>query len=217
VSRVIDVAKRMRPHVVDPWAFGLIVVAFALGVFLVSWNSVSLRLDVEGTNLAWVVLVAFGMTYHGDWGGAWRTGGGMVVGAIGAMAGLFGAMHRLPVDAMWMGAGLAVTAAAVALIAHVIPRWFTFAGAAVGFGVGVAAARSFPFRPITPADDLFTLMLAVGVAIAMGTLGSMAMRAAIVSVGMRRTGDGGSVHLFPHRAHHDHEIKRSASGTRAAR
>jgi hypothetical protein len=217
MSRVIDVARRMRPHVVDPWAFGLIVVAFALGVFVVSWNSVSLRLDVEGTNLAWVVLVAFGMTYHGEWGSAWRTGAGMVAGAVAAMAGLYGSMHLLPVNAMWMGAGLAIAAAGIAFIAHMVPRLFTFAGAAVGFGVGIAAARSFPFRPTTPPDDLLTLMLTAGVAVVMGTFGSMAMRAAIVWVGLRRRGDAGAVHLFPHRGHHDDKDERSASRARAAR
>jgi hypothetical protein len=215
VSRVIDAARRMRPHVVDPWAFALIVVAFGSGVFLVSWNSASLRLDVEGTNLAWVVLVAFGMTYHGEWNGAWRTGGAIVAGAAGAMAGLYGSLHLLPVNAMWMGVGLAIAAAVLALVAHMVPRIFSFAGIAVGFGVGVAAARSFPFRPTTPPDDLFTLMLAAALAIVMGTFGSMALRAAIVWVGVRRPGEGGSLHLFPHRSRHDESHQRSRA--RAAR
>ena len=215
MSKVIDVARRMRVHVVDPWAFALIVVAFGLGVFLVSWTSVSLCLDVEGTNLAWIVLVAFGMTYHGEWGSAWRTGAGIVAGAVASIAGLYGSMHLLPVNAMWMSAGIAAAAAVVALIAHMVPRLFTFAGAAVGFGVGIAAARSFPFRPTTPPDDMFTLMLAAGVAIVMGTFGSMAMRAAIVWVGSHRLGEGGSVHSFPDRA--DGVEERSASRARAAR
>ena len=212
MSRVIDAARRMRPHVVDPRAFALIILAFAAGVFLVSWTSVSLRLDVEGTNLAWVVLVAFGMTYHGEWGSSWRTSAGMIAGTVAAMSGLFVTMHVLPVNAMWMAAGIAVAAFIVALVTHLVPRLFTFAGAAVGFGVGIASARSFPFRPTTPADDLFTLMLGVGVAMVMGTFGSMAMRAGIVWIGMRRTGDAGSVHLFPHRTHHGERSRTSRAG-----
>jgi hypothetical protein len=106
-------------------------------------------------------------------------------------------MNLLPVNPMWVGAGLGFSAAVVAFVAHMMPRVLTFAGAAVGFGVGIAAARSFPFRPTTPADDLFTLMLGVALAIVLGTFGSMAMRAAIVWVGVRRPGDAGSVHLFP--------------------
>ena len=196
MSRVIDLAHRMRVHVIDPWAFALIVAAFGAGVFIVSWHSTSLRLDVEGTNLAWAVLVAFGMTYHGEWSSGWRTGAGIVAGALAAMAALYGAMSLLPVDAMWIAAALGASAGAIAFISHVLPRIFTFAGVAVGFGVGIAAARSFPFRPTTPADDLFTLMLGVGLATVMGMLGSMAMRAAIVWVGVRHPSDAGSVHLF---------------------
>lgn len=215
MSRVIDVARRMRPHVVDPWAFALIVVAFGAGVFIVSWTSGSLRIDVDGTNLAWIVLVAFGMTYHGDWGSAWRTGSGMIVGAASAVTALFGSAHLLPVNVMWTAAGLAMAGAAVALISHMVPRALTFAGAAVGFGVGVAAGRALPVRPTTAADDLLTLMLSVAVAIVMGTFGSMALRAAIVWIGMRRPGEHASVHLFPRRAH---RTERAAhAGARAAR
>jgi hypothetical protein len=215
VSRVIDVARRLRVHVVDPWAFALIVAAFGAGVFLVAWHSHSLRLDIEGTNLAWVVLVGFGMTYHGEWSGAWRTGAGMVFGAFAAMAGYYGAMSLLPVNAMWTAAALGFCAAAGAFVTHMLPRLFTFAGAAVGFGVGIASARSFVFRPTTPADDLLTLMLGVGIAFVMGTFGSMALRAAIVWVGARRHGEAGSVHMFPSGAPDDH-AERSARA-RAAR
>jgi hypothetical protein len=220
VSKVIDVARRLRPHMIDPWAFWMIVVAFGVGVFVISWNSVSLRLEVEGTNLAWAAIVAFGVTYHGEWSAAWRTGGGLLVGASAAMAGMYGSMSVLPITALWVAAGIAFTAFAVAVITHLMPRLFSFAGAAVGFGVGIAAARSFPFRPTTPVDDLFTLMLGVALVIAVGTFGSMALRAAIVRIGMRRPREFG-LRFIPHRRPVETDdaptLARPATRVRAAR
>jgi hypothetical protein len=186
----------MRPHVVDPWALGLIVIAFGVGVFAIAWHSTSLRLEVEATNIAWIVLVAFGMTYHGDWATTWRMGAGLAAGAAAGMAAYYGAQAVLPVTALWTAAGIGLAASCVAVITHFLPRLFSFAAAAVGFGVGIAVARAFPFRPVTPADDLFTMMLGATLAIALGTFGSMALRAGIVWVGVRRPGEG-RLHFLP--------------------
>lgn len=197
--RVMRFARRLRPHVVDPWTLTMIVVAFATGVFVIVWHGESLKLAVEGTNLGWAILVAFGVTYHGDWSTAWRIGAGLIAGAMASMAGLYGSLSVLPATALGVAVGLGVTAAAIALITHMVPRVFSFAGAAVGFGIGIGAARSFPLRPTTPADDLFALMLTTALAVVIGAFGSIALRAAIVWVGVRSKDELGRMRFRPHR------------------
>ena len=200
MSRVISLARKLRPHVVDPWSLALVAVAFGVGVFVIAWQGEAMRLEIEGKHLGWTILVALGMTYQADWNAAWRVGAGIVLGMIAALAGMYGVHSMLPVTAFGMGLGLGITAICVAVITHLLPRILSFAGASVGFGIGTAVGLGFPLRPTSPADDLFTLMLTAATGIVIGTLGSVAIRSAIVWIGVHAPSDVGRMR-FRHRAH----------------
>ncbi len=201
MRKVFGWARRIRPHIVDRWTLVIVAVAFGTAVCLIAWHGTSLRLEADGAVMGWAVLVAFGMTWHGEWSNAWRVGAGVVFGALAATAAWYGVLSVLPVTALGFGIGLGIAAFAVAAITHVVPRALSFAGAAVGFGVGVAASRAFPMRPTTPADDLFALMLTTSLAIVIGSFGSMMLRASIVWLGVHQP-RAVSVIRFPrHRSH----------------
>jgi hypothetical protein len=186
ITRMVDRVRRFRPRIVDPMVFCMVSLAFGLGVLFVAHHGKSLRLDVEGASLGWVVLVAFGMAYHGEWRHGWRVGAGLMFGAAAAIATFYGAMSRLPLTPFSMGLGLGLAAACVAVIAHVYPRAISFAGAAVGYGVGIAAARALPIRPVTPADDMWALMLTTSLVIVIGVVASLVLRALVVRMGFER-------------------------------
>ncbi len=196
-QRLADVMKRMRPHMVDSRTFAIVAVAFGLGVAMLSWHSKSLLLEIEAANLAWVALVAFGMTWHGEWGSGWRIGSGLVIGSLGAIASYYGAMSVFPVTPMYVGAWLGASACLLAFIAHVVPQMTSFAGAAVGFGIGIAAARAFPFRPTTPIDDLFALMLTASMCVIAGVFGSLALRAVVLRMGVQTPRQSKVVRFVP--------------------
>ncbi|MEX0875585.1 MAG: hypothetical protein WD646_14220 [Actinomycetota bacterium] len=188
MSKIIDLTKRFRPRVADPKLMMVVSAAFAVGVLIVAWLGTSLRLEADGARLGWAVLVAFGMAWHGDIASAWRIAAGLIAGAMAGLAGYYGALSIFPVTPRGLAMGLAITAAGVAVIAHLLPRILSFAGAVVGFGVGIAAAGQFPFRPTTPADDLFSLALVVATAFAMGCFGSVTLRAVVARVTLHRAG-----------------------------
>ena len=217
MSRVMERARSamrgMKPHVVDPWAFVIVTVAFAVGVLLVAWHGHSLRFEMDAANLGWIVIVAFGVTWHGEWGSGWRVAGGLLLGGLAAIAGFYGSLSRLPVTPLGVGIGMAVTAAGIVVLAHAFPRTFSFAGAAVGFGVGVAAARSVALRPTTPLDDMFTLMLTVAMTIVLGAASSLALRAFVIRIGIKRPGEYRVLHL-PHWAHRAAEEMHEAPAQR---
>jgi hypothetical protein len=195
--------SHLKPHMVDPWVFAIVAASFGLGVWIVAWHGTSLRLEVEGANLTWVALVGFGMAWHGEWGSGWRVGAGLVAGGAASVAAYYGALTILPLTPFSFGMGLGISAACVALIAHMYPRVLSFAGAAVGFAVGISAARALPMRPLTPADDLFALMLTVSLALVMGVTGSLALRAVVLRMGREQGGAPTHVRFIPHLLHRE--------------
>jgi hypothetical protein len=210
MSKIIDVTKRLRRRArfpglgsvhrpADPKMMLTVTAAFAVGVLVVAWLSSSLRLEADGARFGWVVLVAFGMAWHGDLANAWRVAAGLIGGAVAGLAGYYGALSILPVKPAGLALGLAITAAGVGIIAHLLPRMFSFAAAVVGFGVGIAAAGQFPLRPTTPVDDLFSLALIISTAFAIGSFGSMALRGLVTRVAGLRP--GALARLIPHRTH----------------
>lgn len=195
-DRFVLFVERVRPHFVDSPTFLLIAFSFALGVFFLAWHAETFRFEIEGTNLGWVAIVAFGMAWHGRWGSGWRVGAGMVVGGLATLATFYGAVSTFPITPISVGLWLGVATLIVAFAAHVVPRIISFAGVAVGIGIGVAAARSLPVRPTTPADDLFALMLTMSMIMVVGVFGSLALRAIVVQLGGRRSG-GALVSFIP--------------------
>jgi len=203
MSKIIDMTRRLRPHVAEPWTMILVAATFAVAVFVVSWLGRPLRLEADGARFAWVVLIAFGMSWHGDIANSWRVMAGLIGGALAGLAGYYGALSVLPVTPMGIALGLSITAGGIALLAHSFPRVVSFAAAAVGFGVGVAMAGHFPLRPTSPAEDLLTLGLVAGAALAIGSVGSMALREFVLRMGARGRSDLASklIRMIPHRAH----------------
>lgn len=189
--------RMLRPHMVDPWAFTMIAVAFGLGVMLMAWHGEGLKLQVEGADLAWVVLVGFGLTWHGEWGSGWRMGAGLTFGAVAAIAAFYGVMSIFPLTAFAFGLGIGIAALGVALLTHAYPRTASFAAAAVGFGVGIAASRSMPLRPTTPADDMFALMFTATLCLVLGVAGSLALRAIVLRIGQQRPSASEFVRFIP--------------------
>ncbi len=161
----------------------IVAVTFGIGVMLVAWHGKSLNLEVDTANLVWVVLVGFGMTWHGEQGSGWRIGAGMVAGSAVSIAAFYATLLRLPLTPFGIGLGLGVAATCLAFIAHLYPRVFSFAGSAVGFAVGIAAARSLQIRPTTAGDDILTLIFTTALCLVLGVAGSLALR---VRAGARR-------------------------------
>jgi hypothetical protein len=76
----------------------------------------------------------------------------------------------------------------------------------VGFGVGVAASQIVGVRPTSPADLMFTLMLTVGMTVVLGVASSLALRAFVVRIGIKKPGEYRVLHMphWAHRAMRDH-------------
>ena len=183
MKRVKSLVHQIDPHVVDVWTISVIATAFGAAVFLITWQSSLLRLDVEGLNVAWVALVSFGMAWYAGWGTGLRIGAGIAFGLLASLAAFYGSMSVLPATKLGVGIGLAIGAAATAAVCHVVQRMASFAAAAVGYGTGLVLARAFPIRPTTPADDLFALMTAAVLAVLIGALGSLVLRGVVVRAG----------------------------------
>lgn len=183
MKRIRSLAHQIDPHVVDPRTLGIIAIAFGMAIFLLTWQSAVLRLEVETLNVGWIAFVSFGMAWYAGWGTGLRIGGGITFGLLSSLATFYGAMSFLPATKLGIGVGMAVGAAAMAALCHVLQRVASFAAAAVGFGAGIAVARGFPIRPTTPADDLLTLMVAVVLAAMIGAIGSLLLRAIVVRIG----------------------------------
>jgi hypothetical protein len=190
--------RRAAPTFSDFRIFAIVAVAFGLAVFTISWHGRSLRLEVEAANLAWVVLVAFGMTWLGEVEASGRVALGLALGGLGVMAAYYGALVLVPITPFWIGSVLGLTALVMAFLSHAYPRVVSFSGTVVGFGVGLAAARSLPLRPTTRVDDLFALMLTVALGISMGLLGSMVLRFVVSRAEDRAEHTGARVIRMPH-------------------
>jgi hypothetical protein len=217
MTRLMNQMRRLRPHMVDPWAFTIVAVSFGLGVMFVAWHGKSLKLEVEAANLVWIALIGFGMTWHGEWGSGWRVGSGLVAGSVVSIAAFYGALSILPITAFSFALGMGVAAMCLAFIAHMWPRMLSFAGTAVGFGVGVAAARSLPMRPTTPIDDMFTLMFTSALCMILGVAGSLALRAVVLRLGQQRSQDTTYVRFIPRLLHREAEARPSVSRPRVSR
>jgi hypothetical protein len=211
MNRMRAFVRRLRPRFADPAAFAIVAAAVALAVFILAWHGRSLRLEVDGASLGWIVLVAFGMTWHGEWESGWRIGGGLALGAFAGVAGYYGSLSVLPVTPFVFGLSMGVVAGCVALLCHAFPRFVAFSGGIVGFGIGIAAVREFGFKPTTRVDDLFALMLTIALALALGVLGSMALRAFIVRTSLRRPDEGRLLHLPRRTRRVDTPAERSAA------
>ena len=98
----------------------------------------------------------------------------------------------------------------LAFIAHFYPRVFSFAGAAVGFAVGIAASRALPVRPTTPADDVFTLMLTATLCLVLGVGSSLALRAFVLGRSKQDPQDARFLSAIPRMVHREKKAHASA-------
>jgi hypothetical protein len=201
-------------RMVDRRTFTLVALAFGLGVMLVAWHGKSLMLEVEGTNLTWVVLIGFGMTWHGEWGTGLRMSAGLILGTFGATLAYFGAFAFLPITPFSLGLGLGVVATCVALVTHVFPRFFSFAGAAVGYAVGISASRALPLNAFRHVDQVAALILTAVLCLVLGVAGSLALRALLVLWGEPRTTDRRSVRDVVRMLQLKDDVKRLAARPR---
>lgn len=163
--------------------------AIGLAVFLVAWQAHTLRLDPGGADLAWPLLVAFGMTWAMRERAMRATGAALVLGALVAIVAAFASLRVLPVTPVGLGVGLGVAAAVLAAVCVSAPRAVPLGPAAVGFGVGVAAAHLADLTPTTTPGDVVASATAVVVAMVLGmfaTHGLALVHAAVRTDGERR-------------------------------
>lgn len=179
----IKFVKRFGPRVFDTRLIVGLCLCVGLGVFVVVWNAKSLRLVVDGHIFAWVPLVAFGIVWSAGRDVAWRTAAGVMVGAIVAVSALWGGMAFLPVasDLAW-GLWVGVVIAGATAICHLLPRLVSFGAMTVGFATGMGAALYSSFDPATSAVSYFNVLMAVILALIIGTIGAQLLHAVVVAL-----------------------------------
>jgi hypothetical protein len=158
----------MRRH----WA--VLAVGFGVSVLVIAWHAASLRLELQGENLAWATLVAFGFAWARGPQEAGRSGAGMFLGVTWSVLAIYGALRFLPITPF--GTALALGAAAVVLGAIVLgTRVVHFGSCVLGYGIGIAFVQIVGIGVSTGAADVVALLTSVGLATIIGLIGVRAL------------------------------------------
>lgn len=152
----------------------LVGVAFGVGVLVLAWHATTLRLEVDGANLAWPALVAFGIGWGLRRRALWGTGAGLLVGTVASILAAYGSLRFLPITPLGIGIGLGAAAALLAA-AVCATRAIPLGAFAVGYGIGVPAFGLAELGPTTGASDVIAMCTAVAFALLVGLLGVRAL------------------------------------------